>query len=152
LCQGYGHIALDCPNSKSITIFNGEINGISEEEKEDIPEPFEEETMREPISDEEYVDVDFREVFKEEGNKDLIYDDEYDPDDIHEVFKKEEYDEEYLHTEYGESLEVKRILQTTTTIKLHCEEACAEVSLKKMLVLKLVNKLFIKFVIFIASD
>jgi len=51
LCQGYGCIALDCPNHKSITIFNGEIDEIFEEETEDIPEPFEEETMREPIYD-----------------------------------------------------------------------------------------------------
>jgi len=26
LCQGYGHVALDCPNRKSITIFNWEID------------------------------------------------------------------------------------------------------------------------------
>ncbi|AES79240.1 hypothetical protein MTR_7g060230 [Medicago truncatula] len=59
-------------------------------------------------------------MFKEEGNREIIYDDEYGPDDIHEVFEKEEndepiYDEEYLPAEYGESLEVKRILQTKTT-------------------------------------
>ena len=59
-------------------------------------------------------------MFKEEGNREIIYDDEYGPDDIHEVFEKEQndksiYDEEYLPAEYGESLEVNRILQTTTT-------------------------------------
>jgi hypothetical protein len=120
ICQGYGHIALDCVNRKVITIVNGEINNIFEEEREDIHESFEEETMGEPIYDEEYVGADICEVFEEERKGDPIYDDEYVPDDIHEVFEKEEkdrpiFDEEYLPAEYGESLEVKRSLQTTTT-------------------------------------
>jgi len=119
ICEGYGHIAIDCVNPKVVTIFNGEIHGTFEEEREDIDESFEE-TMGEPIYDEEYVGVDFREVFKEDGERDPIYDDEYVPDDIREVFEKEDnnkpiYDEEYLPTEYGESLEVKRSLPTTTT-------------------------------------
>jgi hypothetical protein len=118
LCQGYGHIALDCPNHKSIAIFNGEIDESFEEEKEDIHEAFEEESIGEPIYDEEYVGADIFEVFKEEGNKDRIYDDEYGSANIHEVFEKEEkekpiYDEDYLPTEYDESLEVKKSLQTT---------------------------------------
>ena len=75
--------------------------------------------MGKPIYDEEYVGVDFRKVFQEEGNRDPIYDDEYISDDIHEVFEQEEkdkpiYDEEYVPTEYGEPLEVKIRLQTTT--------------------------------------
>jgi len=52
MCQGYGHIAIDC--------VNGEINTIFEEEREDIHESFEEETMGEPIYDDEYVGVGFR--------------------------------------------------------------------------------------------
>jgi hypothetical protein len=138
MCQGHGHIALDCVNRKVITIINGEINNIFEEEKEEIHESFEEEIMREPIYDEEYVGANIREVFKEERNGDPIYDgvdfcevfeekgnidpvyyDEYGPEDILEVFKKEEhdepiYDEEHLPVEYGESLEVERSLQTST--------------------------------------
>jgi len=77
MCQGYGHVALNCPNCKSVTIFNGEIHEIFDEESEDIHESFEEETMGEPIYDEEYVGIDFCEVFKEEGNDDPIYDDEH---------------------------------------------------------------------------
>jgi len=115
ICQGYGHIALDCVNRKVFIIVNGEINNIFEEEKEDIPELFEDETMGKPIYDEEYIGVDFCEVFKEEGKIDPIDDDEYGPNDIHEVFEKEEkdepiYDEEYVPSEYGESLEVKKKL------------------------------------------
>jgi len=105
-------------NHKVITIVNGEINNIFEEEKEEIYESFEEETMREPIYDEEYVGADICEVFEEEGKGDPVYDDEYVPDDIHEVFEKEENDEsiynvEYLPVGYAESLEVERSLQTT---------------------------------------
>jgi len=65
MCQGYGHIALDCPNHKSITIVNGGIHDIFEEEREDIHESFEAETIGEPIYDEEYVGADYCEVFEE---------------------------------------------------------------------------------------
>jgi len=65
MCQGYGHIALDCVNRKVVTIVNREINNIFEEEKEDIHELFEEDTMGEPIYDEEYVGADICEVFEE---------------------------------------------------------------------------------------
>jgi len=112
-CQGYGHIALDCVNHKVFIIVNEEINNIFEDEKENIHESFEAETMGEPIYDEEYVDVDFHEVFKEEGNKDPIYDDEYVHDDIHEVFEKEEKDKP-LYDGECESLVARRSLQTTT--------------------------------------
>jgi len=117
--QGYGHIALDCVNRKVVTIVNGEINKIFEEEREDIHEPFEEETMGEPIYHEEYVGVDFCEVFEKNGKGDPIYDKEYVPNDIQEAIEKEEndkpiYDEEYIPAGYGESLEVKKSLQTTT--------------------------------------
>ncbi|KEH22650.1 Gag-Pol polyprotein/retrotransposon, putative [Medicago truncatula] len=116
----YGHIALDCPNRKSITMINAEVHEIFEEEKEDTHESFEDETMGEPIYDEEYASADICEAFEEEGYIDPIYDDEYGSDDIHEVFEKEDkdesiYDEEYVLAEYGESLEVKRSLQTTTS-------------------------------------
>jgi len=40
MCQGYGHVSLDCVNRKVITITNGEIKYIFEEEKEDIHESF----------------------------------------------------------------------------------------------------------------
>jgi hypothetical protein len=118
ICQGYGHIALDCVNRKVITIVNGEINNIFEEEREDIHESFEEETMGEPIYDEEYVGANLCEVSEEKGKGDPIYD-EYGPDDIHDALEKEEhdelvYDEEYLPVEYDESLEVIKSLQTTT--------------------------------------
>jgi len=78
-CQGYGHITLDCVNRKVVTIANREINTIFEEEKEDIHESFEEESMGEPIYDEEYVGADICEVFKEKRNEYTIYDDEYVP-------------------------------------------------------------------------
>jgi len=105
MCQGYGHIALDCVNRKVVSIFNGEIHEIFEEEKEYIYELFEEETMGEPIYDEEYVGADIRKVFNEEGRRNPIYEDEHAPDDIHEVFEKKEkdepiYDREYLPAEY----------------------------------------------------
>jgi len=93
MSQGYGHISLDCPNLKSIIMINREIHDIFEEEKEDIPESFEEEIMGEPIYDEEYVGADICELFKENGKRDQIYDDEYVPHDIHEVFVKDEHDE-----------------------------------------------------------
>jgi len=109
MCQGYGHIALDCANRKVVIIVNGEINNIFDEEKENIQEDsFEEDMMGEPIYDEEYVGVDFCQVFEENGKGDPIYD-EYGPDDNHEAFEKEEhdeptiYDEEYIPAEYGES-------------------------------------------------
>jgi len=85
MCQGYRNIALDCVNCKVVTILNGEINNIFEEEREDIRESFEDEMMGKPIYDEEYVGVDFREVFEEEGKGDPIYDDEYLLGDIHGV-------------------------------------------------------------------
>ncbi|RHN63327.1 hypothetical protein MtrunA17_Chr4g0057101 [Medicago truncatula] len=118
MCQGYGHIALDCVNHKVVTIVNGETNNIFEEEKEDIHESFEEELMEKPIYDEEYVGADICEVFDEEGNIDPIYD-EYGPDDIHEALEKEEhdepiYDEEYVLAEYGEYLESEKSFQTST--------------------------------------
>ncbi|RHN65710.1 putative transcription factor interactor and regulator CCHC(Zn) family [Medicago truncatula] len=123
-CQEYGHIALDCVNRKVFTIVNEGINTIFEEERENIQESFEEETMREPIYDEEYVGVDFCEECEEEGKGDPIYD-EYGPGNIHEAFEKEEhdepiYDEKYIHAEYGESLEVERSLQTTITKDMVC--------------------------------
>ena len=71
-CQRYGHIALDYVNRKVITVVNGEIKSIFGEEREDIHESFENETMGEPIYDEEYIGVDFHEMFKEEGNIDPI--------------------------------------------------------------------------------
>jgi len=124
MCQGYGHMVLDCPNCKSITIFNREIHEIFEEERENIYEQFEEETMGEPIYDEEYVGVDICEVFEEERNGDPIYD-EYGLDDIYEAFEKEEhdepiFDEENIPAEYGESLETERSLQTTTARDMVC--------------------------------
>jgi len=118
MCQGYGHIALDCPNRKSIIMINREIHDIFEEEKEDIPESFEEETMGEPIFDEKYVD--FHDAFEEMEKEDPIYH-EYGLDDNHQVFKKDKekdepiYAEEYVPTEYGESLEVEKSLQITTS-------------------------------------
>jgi hypothetical protein len=125
MCQGYGHIALDCVNRKVFTIVNGEINNIFDEEKEEIHESFEGESMGEPIYDEEYVGADICEVFEEEGNKDPIYDDEYGSANIHEVIEKDEneepiYDEDYLPGEYGESLEVERSLQTTIARDMVC--------------------------------
>jgi len=109
-------------NCKAVTIFNGEIHEIFEEEREDIDESFEEETMGEPIYDEEYVGADICEVFEEEGNIDPIYDDEYSSDDIPEFFAKGGhdkpiYDDKYLPAKYGESLEVKRSLETTKRTK-----------------------------------
>ncbi|KEH30887.1 hypothetical protein MTR_4g085060 [Medicago truncatula] len=106
--RGVTDITLDCVNRKVVIIFNGEILDIFEEEKEEIQESFEGESMGKPIYDEEYVGADICEVFEEEGNIDLIYDDEHSPDDIHEVFEKEEhdnpiYDEEYILAEYGKS-------------------------------------------------
>ena len=120
MCQGYGRIALDCVNRKVIIVINGEINNIFEDEKEDIHESFKEESMGELIYDEKYVGVNIHEVIEKEDNGEPIYDEEYVPRDIHEVFQKEEkkeplYDEEYDSFEYGESLEVKRSFQTTTT-------------------------------------
>ncbi|KEH24158.1 hypothetical protein MTR_7g105270 [Medicago truncatula] len=117
MCQGYGHIAIDCVNYKAVTIVNREINNIFGEEKEDIPELFEDETMGEPIYDEGYVGSDICEVFEEEGKGDPIYD-EYGPDDIHEALEKEEhdepiYDEEYVLAEYGEYLEIEKSFQTS---------------------------------------
>jgi len=125
MCQGYGHIALDCVNCKVVIIINEDIKNIFEEEKEDIQGSFEEEAMGEPISNEEYVGADIREVFEEKRNEDPIYDDEYVPDDIHEVFKKEENDEpqcdeEYVPFDYGELLEIRRISHTTTTKEESC--------------------------------
>jgi len=112
-------------NCKAVTIFNGEIHEIFEEEREDIDESFEDETMGEPIYDEEYVGDDFCEVFEEEGKRDPIYDDEYVPEDINEVFEKKDkeeplYGREYAPTEYDESLEVEKSLQTTTTKDMDC--------------------------------
>jgi len=75
-------------NHKVVTIVNREINNIFEEEKEDIHESFEEESMGEPIYNEEYDGVDICEVFEEKGNIDPMYDDEYGSDDIHEAFEK----------------------------------------------------------------
>ncbi|KEH15325.1 hypothetical protein MTR_1361s0010, partial [Medicago truncatula] len=124
MCQGYGHIAIDCVNYKAVTIVNREINNIFEEEREDIHESFEAETMGEPIYDEEYVGTDICEVFKEEGNNDPMNDVEHDPDDIHEVFEKEEneplYDGECVPFDSGKSLVARRSLQTTT----NKEESC----------------------------
>jgi len=54
-CQGFGHIASDCPNPKTMTIIKGEIHEASEEEEEDIHEALEEDEMGEPIYDEEPV-------------------------------------------------------------------------------------------------
>jgi len=127
MCQGYGHIALDCVNHKVITNINREINNIFEEEKEDIHESFEEETMGEPIYDEEYVGSDICEVFEEERKGDPIHHKEYIPDDIHEVFEKEGkdepiYDEEYVPTEYGESLEAKISFQATIDKEESCQK------------------------------
>jgi len=51
--QGFGHIASDCPNRKTITIIKGEIHEASEEE--DIHEALDEEEMGEPKYDEELV-------------------------------------------------------------------------------------------------
>jgi len=125
MCQGYGHITLDCVNRKVITIVNGKINNIFEEEKEDIHELFEDETMGEPIYDEEYVVADICEVFEEDGKRDPIYDDEDVLDGIHEVFEKEEkdgplYDEEYVPLDSNELLEIRRISYTTTTKEESC--------------------------------
>jgi len=64
MCQWHGCITLDCVNHKVITNVNGEINNIFEEEREDIHESFEEETMGELIYNEEYVGADICEVFE----------------------------------------------------------------------------------------
>jgi len=52
-CQGFVHIASDCPNRKTITIIKGEIHEASEEE--DIHEALKQEEMGEPIYDKESV-------------------------------------------------------------------------------------------------
>jgi len=111
MCQGYVHIALDCPNQNPSPLLI-EIHEIFEEEKQDTHELFEDKAMGEPVYDEEYVDVDFHDVVEEKEKGDPIYD-EYGLDDIHEAFEKEEhdepiYDEEYVPAEYDESLEDKR--------------------------------------------
>ena len=62
-------------------IFDRIHNKIFEAEREDIHESFEDEIMRKPIYDEEYVGVEFREVYKKEGRRDPIYDHENVPDE-----------------------------------------------------------------------
>ena len=49
-CQGFGHIASDCPNRRVITIIEGEAYEVSEEEQEA--------EVAEPVYDEEYTPAD----------------------------------------------------------------------------------------------
>ena len=66
MCQGYGHIALDCVNHTVVIVVNGELNNIFEEEIEDIQESFQEEMMGEPIFDEEYLPAEYGETLEVE--------------------------------------------------------------------------------------
>lgn len=59
-CQGFGHIASDCPNRKTITIIKGEIHEVFEEGEE--AEAYAEEEEVEPVYDEEYVPADYGET------------------------------------------------------------------------------------------
>ena len=66
MCQGYGHIALDYVNHIVVTVVNGEINNIFQQEIEDIQESFQEEMMGEPIFDEEYLPAEYGESLEVE--------------------------------------------------------------------------------------
>jgi hypothetical protein len=51
-CQGFGHIDLDCPNRKVVTIIAGEAYELSDEELEDV----------EPVYDKEITPANYGEL------------------------------------------------------------------------------------------
>ena len=51
-CQGFGHIASECPNRRAMTIIEGEVHGASEEDEGPV---FDEEG---PVCDEEFITAD----------------------------------------------------------------------------------------------